>query len=141
MHEDFWYVGCASSQLRDVPKAVTILNDRIALFRAASGAAHALEDRCCHRGVQLSLGKVVDENARFLIEELRELEGIARRRAGRRNVVSVSSLLCFGADEGAAALGLEQWPDVEVDLEHRSLAGVEDVHAGLVFGSSADVFV
>jgi hypothetical protein len=74
------------------------------------------------------------------LEELRELEGIARRHAGRRNVVSVSSLLCFGADEGAAALGLERWPDVEVDLEHQSLAGVDDVHAGLVFGCSADVF-
>ena len=26
-------------------------------------------------------------------------------------------LLCFGSDEGAAALGLERWPDVEVDLD------------------------
>jgi formimidoylglutamate deiminase len=59
--------------------------------------------------------------------------------AGRR---LVSSLLCFGADEGAAALGLERWPDVEVDLEHPSLAGVEagDVHCALVFGCGADVF-
>ena len=55
--------------------------------------------------------------------------------------MSVSSLLCFGADEGAAALGLERWPDAEVDLEHPSLAGVDDVYAALVFGCSADVFV
>jgi hypothetical protein len=81
-----------------------------------------------------------DSNVRIdPLEELRELEGIARRGAGKRNVVSVSSLLCFGADEGAAALGLESWPDVEVNLDHPSLAGVEDVHAGLVFGCSADV--
>jgi formimidoylglutamate deiminase len=94
----------------------------------------------CERGIGICIGS--DSNTRIdPLEELRELEGIARRRAGRRNVVSVSTLLCFGSDEGAAALGLERWPDVEVDLEHRSLTGVEHVHAGLVFGSSADVFV
>ena len=59
------------------------------------------------------------------------------REAQRR---AISSLLCFGADEGAAALGLERWPDVEVNLDHPSLAGVDDIHAALVFGCSADVF-
>ena len=54
----------------------------------------------------------------------------------------MSSLLSFGSDEGAAALGLASWPDVEVDLEHESLAGIEaaDVHGALVFGCGADVF-
>jgi len=76
------------------------------------------------------------------LEELRELEGIARRSTGKRNVVALSSLLCFGSDEGAAALGLERWGDVDADLAHPSLAGVEarDIHAALVFGCSADVF-
>ena len=94
----------------------------------------------CERGIGICIGS--DSNVRIdPLEELRELEGIARRRAGKRNVVSVSSLLCFGSDEGAAALGLESWPDVEVDLEHPSLEGVEarDVHAALVFGCGADV--
>jgi formimidoylglutamate deiminase len=84
-----------------------------------------------------------DSNVRIdPLEELRELEGIARRRLGRRGVMGVSTLLCFGADEGAASLGLESWPDVEVDLEHPTLAGVDPdaVHGALVFGCSADVF-
>ena len=105
------------------------------------GDGFAPVQELCERGVGSCIGS--DSNVRIdPLEELRELEGIARRRAGRRNVVSVSSLLCFGADEGAAALGLERWPDVEVDLEHPSLAGVEpeDVHAALIFGSSAEVF-
>jgi formimidoylglutamate deiminase len=103
------------------------------------GDGFAPVQELCERGIGMCVGS--DSNVRIdPLEELRELEGIARRRAGRRNVVSVSSLLCFGADEGAAALGLESWPDVEVNLEHPSLAGVEDVHAGLVFGCSADVF-
>jgi formimidoylglutamate deiminase len=103
------------------------------------GDGFAPVQELCERGIGICIGS--DSNVRIdPLEELRELEGIARRHAGRRNVVSVSSLLCFGADEGAAALGLERWPDVEVDLEHPSLAGVDDVHAGLVFGCSADVF-
>ena len=36
------------------------------------------------------------------IEELRELEGIARRQAGRRNVIPLDMLLAFGSAAGAA---------------------------------------
>jgi formimidoylglutamate deiminase len=85
-----------------------------------------------------------DSNVRIdPLEELRELEGIARRRTLRRNVISPDTLLCFGSDEGAASLGLESWPDAEVDLAHPSLAGVDesDAFGALVFGCSADVFV
>jgi formimidoylglutamate deiminase len=95
----------------------------------------------CERGIGICIGS--DSNVRIdPLEELRELEGIARRRTGRRNVLSVSTLLSCGADEGAAALGLDEWPDVEVDLGHRSLQGVDpsDIHAALVFGCGADVF-
>jgi formimidoylglutamate deiminase len=94
----------------------------------------------CERGIGMCVGS--DSNVRIdPLEELRELEGIARRGAGRRNVISVSTLLCCGADEGAAALGLERWADVEVDVEHPALAGIEplDLHAALVFGCSAEV--
>jgi formimidoylglutamate deiminase len=98
-------------------------------------------EEICTRGIGICIGS--DSNVRIdPLEELRELEGIARRRTGRRNILSPSTLLCCGADEGAAALGIERWPDVEVDLDHRSLAGVDpaDVHAALVFGCTADVF-
>jgi cytosine/adenosine deaminase-related metal-dependent hydrolase len=76
------------------------------------------------------------------LEELRELEGTARRQALRRNVLSPSELLEIGTREGAAALGIDEWPGVEVDLGHRALAGVADgeVEAALVFGCGADVF-
>jgi formimidoylglutamate deiminase len=98
-------------------------------------------ERVLTRGIGLCIGS--DSNVRIdPLEELRELEGIARRQAGRRNVIPLESLLCYGADEGAASLGLERWPDVEVDLGHRSLRGTAeaDAHAALVFGCAADVF-
>jgi formimidoylglutamate deiminase len=95
----------------------------------------------CERGIGMCIGS--DSNVRIdPLEELRELEGIARRAAGRRNVISLGSLLCFGSDEGAAALGIDAWADVEVDLAHPSLAGVSpaDALGALVLGCSADVF-
>jgi formimidoylglutamate deiminase len=99
-------------------------------------------DGICERAIGVCIGS--DSNVRIdPLEELRELEGIARRAALKRNVISPGSLLCFGSDEGAAALGLDEWPDVEVDLGHPSLAGVDaaDVHSAVLFSCSADVFV
>jgi formimidoylglutamate deiminase len=97
-------------------------------------------ERVCTRSIGICIGS--DSNVRIdPLEELRELEGIARRQSGRRNVISTGTLLCFGADEGAGALGLEEWDDAEVDLGHPSLRGVEDIFEGLVAGCSADVFV
>ena len=83
-----------------------------------------------------------DSNVRIdPLEELRELEGIARRQAGRRNVISCESLLSFGSDEGAGALGLGVARG-GVDLSHPQLDGVDesDVFSTLVFSCSADVF-
>jgi formimidoylglutamate deiminase len=99
-------------------------------------------ERVCERSLGICIGS--DSNVRIdPLEELRELEGIARRRTLRRNVISPDTLLCFGSDEGAAALGLDAWPEIEVDLAHPSLAELDeaDVFGALVFGCSADVFV
>ena len=95
-----------------------------------------------HRGIPLCIGS--DSNVRIdPLEELRDVEGIARRQTGRRGVFGTERLLCFGADEGARALGIDSWPDVEVDLGHPSLAGVAegDVLDALVAGCGAEVLV
>jgi phenylpropionate dioxygenase-like ring-hydroxylating dioxygenase large terminal subunit len=55
----FWYVACQSDELKDKPLARTILGVPLVLFRGASGKAGALLDRCPHRNVPLSLGRVV----------------------------------------------------------------------------------
>jgi formimidoylglutamate deiminase len=92
------------------------------------------------REVPLCIGS--DSNVRIdPLEELREIEGIARCQQLRRNVIAVERLLEIGAGEGAAALGLDEWAPVEVDLEHPSLRGVkrDDVPAALVHGCAADV--
>ena len=94
------------------------------------------------RSIPLSIGS--DSNVRIdPFEELRELEGIGRRQTGRRGVFSTEELLRFGSEVGARSLGLETWPEVEIDLGHPSLAGVarEEVPAALVSGCGADVVV
>ena len=93
------------------------------------------------RDIPLCIGS--DSNVRIdPLEELRELEGTARRQTLRRNVIPVEELLTIGSSSGATALGLEGWPDIGVDLGHRSLLGIEraDVPGALVHGCGADVF-
>ena len=97
-------------------------------------------ERFRHRSIPLCIGS--DSNVRVdPVEELRELEGIARRQSGRRGVFSTAELLSFGGEQGARSLGLDSWPEIEIDLDHTSLAGVErdDVPGALIAGCSADV--
>ncbi|MBA2476427.1 MAG: formimidoylglutamate deiminase [Actinobacteria bacterium] len=97
-------------------------------------------ERVVGRGIPLCIGS--DSNVRIdPLEELREIEGIARRSALRRSVVPPETLLRFGAEEGAAALGLSAWEDIRVDLGHPSLAGIaaDEIPAAMVFGCSSDV--
>ena len=97
-------------------------------------------ERLLHRSIGICIGS--DSNARIdPLEELRELDGIARRQAGRRDVLSIDSLLSIGSDEGAAALGLEEWPAIEIDAAHPQLRGVDEPLCALVHGCSADVVV
>jgi formimidoylglutamate deiminase len=95
-------------------------------------------ERVLHRRIGLCIGS--DSNVRIdPLEELRELDGIARRQGGRRDVFTVADLLAIGSDEGAASLGLESWPEVGVDVSHPQLRGVADPVAALVHSCSADV--
>jgi len=96
--------------------------------------------RVCHREIGMCIGS--DSNVRIdPLEELRELEGIARRQTGMRGVISLDALLEFGSDEGAASIGIDAWPDALVDLDHPQLRGVAEgaVYDALVFGCTADV--
>ena len=56
-----WYVLCRSGELRQKPLSRTLFSQPIVLFRQKNGAPGALLDRCAHRNVPLSLGRVVPE--------------------------------------------------------------------------------
>jgi phenylpropionate dioxygenase-like ring-hydroxylating dioxygenase large terminal subunit len=58
-HARGWWLAAASASLRgERPLARTVLGRRLVLFRDGGGVARALDDRCLHRSVSLSLGQV-----------------------------------------------------------------------------------
>ncbi|MEU0390756.1 aromatic ring-hydroxylating dioxygenase subunit alpha [Streptomyces chartreusis] len=64
-HPDHWYPVALSRRVRaERVLATRFAGERIALFRGRSGDVHALEDRCAHRQVPLSMGVVEGETLR-----------------------------------------------------------------------------
>ena len=54
-----WYVAAFDTEIGHEPLARTLLNEPVVLFRTEDGTPVALEDRCCHRALPLSMGKVI----------------------------------------------------------------------------------
>ncbi len=62
---NFWYPVAVSASLpKNKTFAATFAGERMALYRGASGTVYALEDRCAHRQVPLSMGVVEGETLR-----------------------------------------------------------------------------
>lgn len=55
-----WHPVCYADALGAAPRAATLLGEPVVAWRDAAGVAHAMHDRCVHRGTALSLGRVVD---------------------------------------------------------------------------------
>jgi len=55
---DAWYVCAATAQLGETPFAAQIFEQKIMVMRNLDGQVFALQDRCPHRGVALSLGRL-----------------------------------------------------------------------------------
>lgn len=56
-----WYIAAWSHEIDNGPISRRIMGEDMVLFRSGDGQAAALEDRCCHRGVKLSLGASVEK--------------------------------------------------------------------------------
>lgn len=55
---DQWFIACESRSLRDRPRAATVQDVPLVLFRDGAGRPGALEDRCPHRNAPLTAGRV-----------------------------------------------------------------------------------
>jgi vanillate O-demethylase monooxygenase subunit len=70
--ENAWYVAAWTHELAsDAIAARTIIDRPLALYRTKSGAAVALEDRCCHRFAPLSLGRIEGDDLRCMYHGLK----------------------------------------------------------------------
>lgn len=64
-----WHPVAASAALvPDLPLPVRLLSQDFALWRDATGTAHAFPDKCPHRGTRLSLGRVLHDEAGSRLE-------------------------------------------------------------------------
>lgn len=57
-----WYVAGWSSEIDEELRRFTILNEHIVMYRKSDGSVAALEDRCPHRLLPLSLGKRIGDD-------------------------------------------------------------------------------
>ena len=55
-----WYMIAKASEITDKPVGREIWHQPVVLFRTHDGGLHALEDRCAHRFVRLSHGRVIE---------------------------------------------------------------------------------
>ena len=59
--ENYWYIAAAGFELKTKPIKRVVEGVPLVLWRDKAGKAHALVDRCAHRGMALSKGKVVGD--------------------------------------------------------------------------------
>ena len=59
-----WHIAALPTEIDQNPLGRVILEEPVVLFRDDSGVVAALEDRCCHRSLPLSMGKVAGGNLR-----------------------------------------------------------------------------
>ena len=108
----------------------------------ASRDGFAPVERLVERGIGLCVGS--DSNVRIdPLEELRELDGIARRRTSAATCSPASDLLCVGSDEGRPRSGSRSGPTSRSTSATARWPGSSqaDIPAALVCGCAADVFV
>jgi phenylpropionate dioxygenase-like ring-hydroxylating dioxygenase large terminal subunit len=61
---DSWYVAARSAEVSRQLLGRILLDEPVVLFRKENGAAVALEDRCCHRQLPLSMGRLEGDELR-----------------------------------------------------------------------------
>jgi len=59
-----WYVAAWDREISRTPLARTLLNEALVLYRREDGTPVALEDRCCHRNLPLSMGRIEGNDLR-----------------------------------------------------------------------------
>ena len=110
-----WYIGAWSHELDEGPIARRIMGQDLVIFRSGDGAAAALEDRCCHRGVKLSLGKAVETGIQcgyhgMVFDGSGGLRGQPGREAEPRPTVSGRMPSRSGRTSSGSGPAIRNWP-------------------------------
>lgn len=95
-----WYAAAFSEELTRKLQPVSLLSERVVLYRRADGSPVALEDSCAHRRLPLSMGRIEGDNLRCLYH------GIVYDGSGRCLQIPGEKLVPKGA-------GVRAYPAVE----------------------------
>jgi vanillate O-demethylase monooxygenase subunit len=100
-----WYMAGWSADFgASAPVPLTLLDEPLVFYRAASGALVALEDRCCHRLAPLSHGRVEGDDLRCLYHGLKFAPtGACIEVPGRASVPSTMKVRSFPVIERHSA--------------------------------------
>ena len=60
--KNHWYAAAFSDEVRQEILPRTLMNEEVILYRTASGDPVMLEDKCAHRGLPLSMGRLVGDD-------------------------------------------------------------------------------
>lgn len=66
-----WYAAALTQEIKQEPFARTILNQKVVLYRTSANQVVALEDRCAHRQVPLSRGRLIGDELQCWYHGLR----------------------------------------------------------------------
>ncbi|AEK60918.1 aromatic ring-hydroxylating dioxygenase subunit alpha [Collimonas fungivorans] len=69
--QNAWYAAALSGEIKSEPFARTILNEKIVMYRTSANQVVALEDRCAHRQVPLSRGRLIGDELQCWYHGLR----------------------------------------------------------------------
>lgn len=101
--KNVWYVAAWDHELIDGAKlARTLLEKPILIYRGESGKIVALDDRCCHRGAPLSMGRIEGDCVRCMYH-------------GMKFDATGKCVQIPGQDLIPAKLGVRSYPIVERD--------------------------
>jgi len=84
---NFWYVAASAQEIGRKPLGRMILGEPVVLFRKGDGTPVALEDRCVHRHLPLSMGRLVEDTRQCRYHGLRyDATGVCVKVPGQDTV-------------------------------------------------------
>lgn len=136
---DRWYIAGFSWELQDKPLARTLLNKPLVLFRTGDGQVAALDDRCCHRELPLSMGTVEPCGLRCGYHGLLfDAAGTCIEIPGQERIPSKARVHAHPLRERDQVLWI--WMGATPDSQPQSEPPAYPVHADARYKFGGDVF-
>ncbi len=92
----YWYVAAWGAEVGRTPKGRVLLGEPVVLFRGEDGAPVALEDRCPHRNLPLSAGRLIGDRLECGYHGLMfDRAGVCTHAPGAETVPGWARVRCY----------------------------------------------